>query len=80
MSVKFLDCNSFQKLLMSQGHLKIDSPSVLFRRCFECYRYCPYHPWDWYIYLLIYHKKSTIHVGKHRNQPNVGKYRNQQQM
>ena len=29
------------------------------------YETIPLHPWDWYIYLLIYHEKSTIHVGKY---------------
>ena len=25
----------------------------------------PYHPWDWYIYLLIYHKDQQLMVGKY---------------
>ena len=32
----------------------------------------PYHPWDWYVCLLIYHKKSTIHVGNIYNRPMDG--------
>ena len=25
----------------------------------------PYHPWDWYIYVLIYHKIQSCPVGKY---------------
>ena len=33
----------------------------------------PYHPWDErYIYLLVYHKTSTIHVGKYTVRPMDG--------
>ena len=27
----------------------------------------PYHPWDWHISLLIYHKNQTFNVGKYTN-------------